>query len=156
MGALTRAGVRGGFEIRRGDARACVAGVCALGDIVVVDGAVDAVREAARAAAGAMLVLPPHRARHDGPIVVIARDADDPAIALGRRFAAPGRPVTVMSDRALPDALTLPALTTGELLRALAPLRERLIVIARDVAEGIGITGAEALAGAGSVPVLLL
>lgn len=156
MNALARAGVRGGFEVRRGDARECVAGVCAIGDIVVIDGASDAVREGARESAGTLLVLPPHFGRRDGPIVVVARHADDPAIALGHRFAGPWREVLVMSDHGFAGALALPALNTGELLRALAALRDRLIVIARDVADDIGAAGAEELARAGSVPVLMM
>jgi hypothetical protein len=90
-------GVASNFEVLRGDPAACIAGVCATGDIVVVTASarqtapethtVARLHAGAREAATSVLLLPSrHRVRH-GPIVALLADGSDAALEMACRLA---------------------------------------------------------------------
>lgn len=166
-----RLGVRGGFEVRRGDPVLCVAGICSPADAIVVSASAgirrlvtDRLGQAAEQSPAAMLVMPDRMTRNRGPVVVIAERLEDPAVALARAFADrqhvrllaliahPG----VSAQRLTEDVVTVAAARTEDVLRALAPVRERLVIVSHGCAGQIGIEGASRIAEAGAVPVLVL
>lgn len=174
---LDRMGVSGGFEVRRGDPVHCVAGVCSAADAIVVTASASLRRTrleqawtAAEQSPAAVLVLPDRLVRHQGPVVVVVHDGDDPAIAVATRFAdRQHASLLVLAEHPADDrpgdaaagehreVRRLIGTGTDAVLRALAPIRgERLVVIGRTAAPGIGIGGASRIAAAGAVPVLVL
>lgn len=169
---LDRMGISGGFEVRRGDPVHCVAGVCSPADVIVVTASATVRRArleqawvAAERSPAAVLVLPERVVRHKGPIVAVARDQDDPCVAVAAQLADRQHARLVVLTEAPIEALVddhaeVHRLTDGgtdAVLRALAPIRgERLVVIGHQAAAGIGIGGASRIAAAGAVPVLVL
>ena len=168
---VDRLGVSGGFEVRRGDPMLCVAGVCSPADAIVVSTSAtmqrpvaDRLRQAAEQSPAAVLVMPDRLTRNRGPVVVITDDLDDPGVALAQGFAERQRVrllvLTPRTGEAVPgpdsDISPIAAVRTGDVLRALAPVRERLVVVSHGCAATIGIDGASRIAEAGAVPVLVL
>jgi hypothetical protein len=171
---LTQMGLRGSFEVRRGDPVQCLAGVCSTTDIVVVAASSRGpdharLRETAVAEPASVLVLPERLARRDGPVVVVAPAMTDASVALGHQFATrhhaplltllPPAAAEAARHRGIPERTEVQGiadLATDDVLRALAPVRERLVMIAHEVAPRIGIAGASRLANAAMAPVLLL
>lgn len=168
---MDRLGVRGGFEVRRGDPVLCVAGVCSPADAIVVSASTtiqrpvaDRLRRAAEQSPAAVLVMPDRLTRNRGPVVVITDVLDDPGVALARGFAERQhvRLLVLMpeTEGAAPardlNISPLAAVRIEDVLRALAPVRERLVVITHGCSAAIGIEGASRIAEAGAVPVLVL
>lgn len=176
-----RLGVRGGFEVRRGDPVLCVAGVCSPADAIVVSASTtiqrpvaDRLRQAAEQSPAAVLVMPNRLTRNRGPVVVVTDALDDPGVALARGFAerqhvrllilmpepdgvAPRRDQDGRDqDGRDQDITPIAAVRTEDVLRALAPVRERLVVITHGCSAAIGIEGASRIAETGAVPVLAL
>lgn len=168
---MDRLGVRGGFEVRRGDPVLCVAGVCSPADAIVVSASAtiqrpvaDRLRQAAERSPAAVLVMPDRLTRNRGPVVVITDALDEPGVALAHGFAERQhvRLLVLMpkTEGATPprdlDISPIAAVRTEDVLRALAPVRERLVVITHGCSAAIGIEGASRIAEAGAVPVLAL
>lgn len=168
---MDRLGVRGGFEVRRGDPVLCVAGVCSPADVIVVSASAtiqrpvaDRLRQAAEQSPAAVLVMPDRLTRNRGPVVVITDALDDPGVALARGFAERQhvRLLVLMPETDGAEAGSdvdfspIAAVRTEDVLRALAPVRERLVVITHGCSATIGIEGASRIAAAGAVPVLAL
>jgi hypothetical protein len=92
-----RLGVAHRFEVLRGDAAACVAGLCAASDILVLGvpagiaacsmGSFARSWRLARRAASPVLLLPARIRRRSGPIVVIPARGEDDAAAMAARIA---------------------------------------------------------------------
>lgn len=170
---LDQMGLRGGFEIRRGDLMHCVAGVCSPSDIIVVTGSATihrpnlaSMRQAADQSPASVLVIPDRPTRRGGPIVVVTDRLDDPGVAVALRFAAANhvRLLVILPEdgaREAPpldgiDIRAVPDLNADEVLRVLSTVRERLIVITRGAASAAGMDGASDIAASVSVPVLVL
>lgn len=170
---LDQMGLRGGFEVRRGDPMHCVAGVCSAADIIVLAGSatprrpmLESLRQAAPALPASVLVLPDRPVAHRGPVVVVTESMDDPAVELARDVARrhharllvilPGPRGGQGEQHGDIEIRTTPSVETDDVLRALAPVRERLVVIAHTAGLITGIEGASRIAAAGSVPVLVL
>ncbi len=167
---LDRMGLRGGFEVRRGDPIHCVTEVCSAQDAIVMtvscglgQAPMTALLPAAERSAAAVLVLPDRMVRHRGPIVAVAAREDDPAVALARALAerqharllvlATGVDAEAAAEG---EVRPLASLAADDVLRALATIRgERLVVLAPEAAARIGTEGALRIAAAGAVPVLL-
>lgn len=167
---LDRTGLRGGFEMRRGDPVHCVTEVCSAQDAIVMtvscglgQAPMTDLLPAAERSAAAVLVLPDRMVRHRGPVVAVAERVDDPAVALAQALAerqharllvlATGVEAGVAGEG---EVRVLASLSADDVLRALVMIRgERLVVLAPAAATRIGIEGALRLAAAGSVPVLL-
>lgn len=168
---MDRLGVRGGFEVRRGDPVLCVAGVCSSDDVIVLAASAtlqppvaDRLRRAAEQSPAAVLVMPARLTRNRGPVVVITDRLDDPGVALAHGFATRQHVRLLvltagageMDTRRDTDIGPIAAVRTEDVLRALAPVRERLVVVTHGCAGAIGIDGASRIAEAGAVPVLVL
>ncbi len=169
---LDQMGLRGGFEVRRGDPMVCVAGVCSPADIVVVSGAMrarapqrDPLRHAAALAPASVLVMPERPAPQGGTIVVLTDRSDDPGVALAARIAADRHaPLLILTpdDQAEPgwagavECRSIPSLRADDLLRALTQVRERLVIITHGAAAITGMEGAARVAATTLVPVLVL
>lgn len=179
--ACARLGVEGGFEVRRGDPAACLAGLCGADDILALAapdsaagraiGAFPRAWRAALATAGGVLLLPPRLARRHGPVVAVAGSAMGEEVAL-RLAVAAGEPLLLLStldrpateaalaDRAHraglvpPRILTrrLAAPTAGAVAEALGRFEEGVLVLSReDAAVGEG----PAIVARRRVPVLV-
>jgi hypothetical protein len=173
---LDQMGLRGGFEVRRGDPMLCVAGVCSPSDIIMVTGVatvrrpnLEALRHAAALSPASVLMMPERPARRGGPIVVITDRVDGPEVAIVARFAATlHAPLLVLLPDDSADALgrseqhggveirAIPSLRPDDLLRALGQVRERLIVFSHGAAAITGMEGASRIAASVAVPVLVL
>lgn len=173
---LDQMGLRGGFEIRRGDPMHCVAGVCSPSDIIVIAGSatvrrpnVEALRHAAALSPASVLMIPERPTKSRGPIVVIANTADDPEVEMAGRFAAAlHAPLLLLVPDDSADGLgrsehhgtveirSVPSLRADDLLRALGHIPERLIVLTRAAVGITGMEGASRIAASVSVPVLVL
>jgi len=171
---LDQMGLRGGFEIRRGDPMHCVAGICSPSDIIVITATarlpnVEALRHAAALSPASVLMIPERSAKNRGPIVVITNTADDPGVEMAGRFAAALHApllLLVPDDTAAGlgrsehhgtvEIRSVPSLRADDLLRALSHIPERLIVVTRAALEIAGMEGASRIAASVSVPVLVL
>jgi hypothetical protein len=165
-------GVNQTFEVRRGDLGLHVTETCSATDIVVLSspGRAEAVaahgvrqlRETARVSAASVLWLPPSAGTRRGPVVAVAADAADSALAVARQIAdqTGERLIVAMPDagaetglEAAPGQLPVLGDTLPAVVAALGALKERLIVTSRG--GPWGEMGA-ALAASRGVPVLVL
>jgi hypothetical protein len=170
--AASAAGVRRGFEVRRGDLALRVTEICAASDIVVISapsgigtGAMfRRLRDTAQRSAASVLFLPrggsPAMTR-DGVIVVVLSGPDDPALVVARRLAVQSRArVLVLAEAAEAgvEVRRLSGRAASDIMAVLGDTRERLIVMTRDKAEDDPNSDgtAAALSAARGVPVLML
>ena len=171
---LDQMGLRGGFEIRRGDPMHCVAGVCSPSDIIVIAVTArrphaEALRQAASQGPASVLVIPERTARGQGPVVVITNKVEDPEVDAAGRFAtALHAPLLLLVPDDSAEALgrsehhgtveirSIPSLRADDVLRALSHIPERLIVMTHEAAGITGMEGVARIAASVSVPVLVL
>lgn len=171
-------GVPNMFEVLRGDPAACIAGLCAAGDIVVVTasgpvfGSVGR-RRARHAVPASVLWLPAGLEARTGPVVAVVKDAADPALQVAARAAAEsassllillpaGQDAALAAciDRAVGYGVPRARVTARAMAKdgaeavasALGATPERLIVASRAAADE---AAAARIAGERGVPVLL-
>ena len=176
-------GVPGGFEVLRGDPATCMTDLCRTGDIIVIrepgTPILQTTRNAARLHAAAqesaasVLLLPPFGKPRPGPIAVLVTHPADPCLDVACRLArASGERLVILLPEAAGAADWIKAHTgeqglpadrviirripggePGEILRALAGMREHLIVMTRTASPA---TAAAGIATTRGVPVLLI
>jgi len=179
--AAKRLATRHQFEIVRGPLAETLLSMSRSDDIVMIVEPLSAAERATQQFVGlmqaafrsraAVLIVPPRIVRNKGPVVAIATGADDPSIRAAAAIAsAAGEALAVvdigatMTDETRLQALagevgvTITHIKAGAAGRArpaetLAPLRERLVVVTRDV---VADQAAAALASARRVPVLVI
>lgn len=165
--AAQSTGIKGSFEVRRGDIAAHVTELCIASDIVVVSpprrpgssaGFVRLQQTASRSVAS-VLHLPPSAGRQTGPIVAIAANAAEPGLELARWIAAEAQSrllILAPAESGIegePDIRLLAGNSVHDITAALGEVQERLIVMTRAAeTEDPG----SALAAARAVPVLVL
>lgn len=173
-------GIGGGFEVRRGDAAACVAGLCDAADMLAlgtpesaVGRSIGAFPRAWRAAldgVAPVLLLPPRSPARGGAIALVA-GAMAPDVALRLASGAAGDLLVLVppGEAAAAEAAVLRAreaglrsatralrVTTAEAIaEALGPSGEALLVLPRGVAARLAGDGAPRLAAQRCVPVLV-
>ena len=172
-----RLGIPAAFEVLRGDAGACIAGLCCGADILALGtpesaagrsfGTFPRAWRAALGSPASVLLLPSRLARRRGPVALVASDGEAEAVALRLAAAtgegllileAPGMPGEAAAERARRAALrvTLRRIGAGDagaIAEGLGAARESLVVIARGSA-GEG-EAPPRLAAQRRVPVLL-
>lgn len=180
-----RLGIPAGFEVVRGDPAACLCGLCSEADMLalVVPGSAagrsfGAFRRAwgtALRSEAPVLLLPPGTPRARGPVASVA-SAATASLDLALRLAAAaaeellllappggGLSAEAAAERARAAGLgevrvatrPLRALNAGAIAEGLGTARERLLVLAREVATGLDPDGAPRLAAQRRVPVLV-
>ncbi len=177
--ALADVGIGQGFECLRGDPVTCMAGICHTDSIVVLPPP-QAVAGQARQrwqpaleiTPASVLLLPPRFKPRDGVVAAVLDGLDDPGLALACRVAAalgadmvlfltePASAVhaeQVARTAGVARLVTRPlaGVTPAALLAALAGVRERLLILARDRFSG-DLAQAGALAETLGAPVLVL
>jgi hypothetical protein len=182
--AAKKLAARSRFEVVRGPVGESLASVSSLTDIVMIaeplSGAERAsaqfswlIRAAFRSAAAVMLV-PPRIARTKGPIVAIAKAADDPSIAAAAAIAIAAKETLVIIEvgkygpedldiaKLAPDSgLAVQRVAAGNVsgadaaacVHVMRDLQERLVVMSRLPLDG---AVASAIAAARQVPVLVI
>ncbi len=135
------------------------------------------VHAAAHGSAASLLLLPSGFTPRHGPVVALLTDADDPSLALAARAAAnTGERLLLLvpeGDAALTDSVVRRAVALGvpwprvatwplgglhaeDLLHALGHVRERLVVLTRNVSAAGDMAAASRIAADRGVPVLLV
>ncbi|MGE0418370.1 MAG: hypothetical protein AB7O80_16325 [Acetobacteraceae bacterium] len=136
-------GVRSRFEVVRGDPHLCVAGLCFPTDIVVVTETMTApaMRSAAESSPASVLLLPKRATYRHGPVVAVTAQLDDPGLDLAEHIAhAQHAPLVILhpaaaaGERRGADLFGMADLSATSVLRTLAPLRERLVIVTRGAA----------------------
>jgi hypothetical protein len=167
--AARATGIKGSFEVRRGDLALHITDVCVASDIFVVSSpnrlgtgtghGFLQLRDAACQSVASVLHLPPTAGRKHGVIVAVAVSAKDPALEIARWIATEARehllvlaPAGTVIEGGL-DIRFLPGTSDQDVIAALGDIRERMILVTRtsDI-EDSGFP----LAAARNVPVLVI
>jgi hypothetical protein len=176
--AAKRLSTRYRFEIVRGPAPVAIETVSHTDDIVVVVTPANPAElvtqqfarlvEAAFRSSAAVMFVPPQVARTSGPIVAVTAGSDDPSILAAAAIAAASNERLIVAGadegslvraRALIDEIGLSAeyvpasavqSDSARTMSALRPLRERLVVMARGLANELAVS----IAASRRVPVL--
>ena len=151
------------FEAVSGSEAELIGAVSRTGDLVVIDVApgagTDAAHETARLiaeafrTATAVLLVPSRAARAAGPVAVVARSSEDPAITVATRLAEAVGERLVVVELPASNASASPSAGGALASRALGALRERMIVLHRSAGHD---TLPQTLLAARQVPVLLV